>query len=103
MMITELSQLQVGMTLFDTIKADMVKRITEVTMVRDPVSHADVWKDMGYDSEPPKLLNKSMWIMLRDKRGHEQWQSCGDRGVGANHNNNRFFTTREEAEAHLKK
>jgi len=102
MMITEVSQIKPGMTLFDTVNTNSYKDITQVTVVGETISHREMCDIEGIAFYNGDRMNTLRWVKLRDQRNHEKWSSLGDRGIESKHNNNRFFTTREEAEAHLK-
>jgi len=98
MMITKNKQIKAGMTLYDTVRVEQYQLIEEVIVQSEPVSYETMCACRGIT---PTLKNMGMWVLLLEQGEHINWASCRDRGIDANHNNNRFFTTREEAEAHV--
>jgi len=98
MMITKNKQIKVGMVLFDTINTNNYKHISKVIVQSAPVSYETMCACEGRTSE---LKNMGMWILIRQEGHPIEWASCRDRGIDANHNNNRFFTTEEEADTHV--
>ena len=101
MMITKLEELKPGTKVFHAYPVDK-PFIREVTIQSLPISYKEECIRSGIKN--PKIQNMKgmgMWFGVADDKGNVRVQSAMDIGIGANHNNNRFFTTREEAEAHI--
>lgn len=96
MMITSPDQITVGMVLYDTTKARMIKGIRALTVVTGPTRYEET-----PDSLEILALKESLWIECTTPEGRQKWFSITDRGVGEIYNNNRFFTDYDEALSYL--